>query len=322
MSEDDEYMKALEIQRRNFEAQFGSIESMGLEDKSKVSKTTRDDIDESDEVNSGTEDSENSDSSGSVDSDSDIDEESSDEIFTESVPSKPKVVKLTDNYATPNKNKPTRQDKKLLKSGRAPSLREIEQKQDHLLKLAKKQAAKAGKEDGENLENDLQLQRLLEESHILSNTLEYSGAELTMQTLDYEDPTGKARKRILDSRIRKLAATNSSTNGLPKTLEKMPMSMRKGMIKSREHKIAKYEQEARDAGIVLSKVRKGELRNLNAGKGSTAASDRLGVGKKVNARVRDRGLKIHGVGRSTRNGLVISKDDIARINAGPKRKRR
>ena len=36
MSEDDEYIKALEIQRRNFEAQFGSIEDMGFEDKSKT----------------------------------------------------------------------------------------------------------------------------------------------------------------------------------------------------------------------------------------------------------------------------------------------
>lgn len=338
MSDDEEYRNAMEIQRRNFEAQFGSIENLGYQDKTKIESESSDSSDEMDTKNVSMKSRQANDDEFDIELDdiaSDEVRDSSDDGYDDKGEKydgddysddddddKPKVFKLGDDYSTPTNVVSSKQEKKLLKLGRAPTLKEIEKKQKELLEISKKQARKSSPEDGDNLENDMKLQRLLQESHILSNKLQYSGAELTMQTLDYEDPTGNARKRVLDSRIRKLASVNSSTGGLPKKLEKMPMSMRKGMINSREQKIAKYEKEARDAGIVLSKVKKGELRNLDAGRGYTAASDRLGVGKKVKQRIRDRGLKIHGVGKSTRNGLVISKEDIERINRGPKRKRK
>ncbi|CAX42392.1 pre-rRNA processing protein, putative [Candida dubliniensis CD36] len=326
MSEDDEYIKALEIQRRNFEAQFGSIEDMGFEDKSKAQAESEDE-DENSSQDSSDQSSEEQDSEFD-EVGSNVDEE---EMYflegdedQDDVP-KPKVFKLNDSSNTPPPVV-SKQDRKLLKSGRAPTLLEISKKEKLAAKQqAKQQSAKSKAEDEENLANDLKLQRLLKESHILANTLEYSGADLTLQTIDFEDPTGKARRRALDSRIRELASTNSRTGGLPKKLEKMPMAMRKGMIKKRDERIKKYEKDARDAGIVLSKVRKGELRDLDAGKGSTSSSDRLGTGKKVDKRIRDRGLKINGIGRSTRNGLVISQGEIDRVNRGGRkgfRKRR
>ena len=326
MSEDDEYIKALEIQRRNFEAQFGSIEDMGFEDKSKAQAESEDEDENS---------SQDSTDQSSEEQDSEFDEVGSnvdeEEMYflegdedQDDVP-QPKVFKLNDSSNTPPPVV-SKQDRKLLKSGRAPTLLEISKKEKLAAKQqAKQQSAKSKAEDEENLANDLKLQRLLKESHILANTLEYSGADLTLQTIDFEDPTGKARRRALDSRIRELASTNSRTGGLPKKLEKMPMAMRKGMIKKRDERIKKYEKDARDAGIVLSKVRKGELRDLDAGKGSTSSSDRLGTGKKVDKRIRDRGLKINGIGRSTRNGLVISQGEIDRVNRGGRkgfRKRR
>lgn len=316
---DEEYKKAMEIQRRNFEAQFGSLDSLGYTDKTKQleqresdssSTSSADEGDEVDEVNSDKDDDE-LDLEMESDSNSDI---------SSSEDEKPQVFKLGDDYSTP-KVTATKQEKKLLRLGRAPTLKEIEKKEALLLEINKKILRKTSQEEGDNLENDMQLQRLLQESHILSNTLQYSGADLTMQTLDYEDPTGNARKRVLTSRIKNIASINSKTDGLPKKLEKMPMSMRKGMINTREKKIEKFEREAKDAGIILAKVKKGELRNISAGKGYSQASDRIGNGKKQKERIRDRGLKIHAVGRSTRNGLVISKDDIERINNG-KRKRR
>ncbi|KAK6459357.1 uncharacterized protein RJT20DRAFT_15421 [Scheffersomyces xylosifermentans] len=329
---DDDYLKALEIQRRNFEAQFGSIEDMGFEDKAKSTRDGSSDEGDSDSDNSGDDDkriesddfggfdSESGESGNSSDSDS-MEFDSDDEVEEEVV--KPKVVKLNDTYTSKVPTPISKADRKLLRSGRAATLVEIAEREKELERTNKKRNGQVVKEEGDNLENDLKLQRLLQESHILANTLEYSGAELTLQTLDFEDPTGKARKRALDSRIRNIASTNSATGGLPKKLEKMPMSMRKGMIRSREQKIAKYEEDAKNAGIVLSKVKKGELRNLNAGKGSTLASDRLGTGKKIEKRVRDRGLKINGIGRSTRNGLIISQGEIDRIsNQGYRNKKK
>lgn len=310
MSE-DEYLKGLEIQRRNFEAQFGSLETLGYEDKLKIAEASDEEEEDEDELElHGFESNEDNSGSSEEDSDSDLASDSEEEIEVAVVP---KVVKLNDPHSANTLPITSKADKKLLRSGRAPTLAEIA-KRERELQMINKSSRKAVKEDDDNLENDLKLQRLLLESHILANKVEYSGADVTLQTLDFEEPTGNARRRTLDSRLRNISAVNSSTNGLPKALEKMPMSMRKGMVNSRDRKIAKYEQEAKDAGIILSKVKKGDLRNINLGKGSTLASDRLGTGKKVDKRMRDRGLKIHSIGKSTRNGLIISKDEIDRIN--------
>lgn len=305
---DDEYMRSLEIQRRNFEAQFGSLEDMGFEDKSKEGKHDTS-SEESDEMESDEEDvaDQFAGFSGDLGAESLESEPEEEEEELDEEP-KPKVIKLNEDFSsTPILSK---KDQKLVRQGRAPTLKEISEK----VKVTEAQAKINKQEDDDNLENDMKLQRLLQESHILSNHLEYSGADVTLQTLDYEEPTGKARKKALTSRLRNISSTNSATEGLPKRLEKMPMSMRKGMIKSREKRIAKYEQEAKDAGIILSKVRKGELRQLDAGRGSTFSSDRLGTGKKAAPKIRDKGLQINSVGRSTRNGLVISQAEIDKIN--------
>lgn len=319
---DAEYLKALEIQRKNFEAQFGSLETLGYEDKSKNVKVQQED--EFDGFGSGDDEDVNISSSDEMSnsaSDNEYDEaDDDDEDDDEEQKVVPKVVRLNDSFTA--KGPTSKANRKMLGSGRVPTLAEIAAKERELSKLSAKQLAKGKKEDDDNLENDLKLQRLLLESHILANAVEYSGADVTLQTLDFDDPTGKARRRALDSRIRKISSINSASGGLPKKLEKMPMAMRKGMIQSREKKVARYEQEAKDAGIILSKLKKGELRDLNAGKGSTLTSDRIGTGKKIVNRVRDKGLKIHSVGKSTRNGLVIAQTDIDRINSRGKRNKK
>lgn len=189
-----------------------------------------------------------------------------------------------------------------MKSGKAPSL----------LAKAKPTIEKPKtKEDKENFDNDLELQRFLNESHILSNFKnKESGADLTLQTLDHEEPIGAANRHILQSRLQKL----SSVNGVAKkNLSKMPMSIRKGMVKNRIEKIAKFEKDAKEGDIILSKVKKGELRDIG---GSVSISERIGTGLKNNKKLkhRDRGLKIQSVGKSTRNGLIISQREIDRIN--------
>lgn len=297
----DDYMKALEIQRRNFEKQFGNLEDMGFVDKSKAESES---LSEEEEASSQSESEDEKDEKEGSSESSESEYESEEEV-------RPKVVRLEENHIPTQASK---EDKKLLRKGRAPTLAELEKRKADAEKLTKKQQAQAAKEDSENLDNDLKLQRLLSESHILAHNMEHLGADLTMQTIDYEAPVGNARRRILDQRIRAASATNSSTKGLPAKLEKMPMKLRKGIINARERRVADYEKDARDAGIVLSKVKKGQLRDLELGKGATASSDRLGVGKKQKNRIRDRGLKIHSVGKSTRNGLRISKEEISRIN--------
>lgn len=117
---DDDYMKALEIQRRNFEKQFGNLEDMGFVDKSKdVEALSDEDVQNSDsEDESGSEDDEAGEDDGEVSqSESEPEsEESEDDV-------KPKVVRLEDNHIPTQASKA---DKKLLRKGRAPTLAELE----------------------------------------------------------------------------------------------------------------------------------------------------------------------------------------------------
>ncbi|ANB14864.1 Faf1p [Sugiyamaella lignohabitans] len=85
-------------------------------------------------------------------------------------------------------------------------------------------------------------------------------------------------------------------NGRKPATEKMPMSLRKGIEKSRKMKQDKYEAYAKEAGIVLARPAAGSVKK-----------------KPVK---RDRGLKIASVGRNTRHGLVISKAEIAKYTSG------
>ncbi|GME89846.1 unnamed protein product [Ambrosiozyma monospora] len=116
--------------------------------------------------------------------------------------------------------------------------------------------------------------------------------------------------------MKNASVLNGSNGGLSK-LENMPMNVRKGMIKHKMERIAKYEKEAKEAGIVLAKTKKGEFRNIED-RGVTSFTDRIGTGLKKNRKIRDRGLKITSVGRSTRNGLIISKDEAAKMTSTPK----
>lgn len=308
MGEDAEYLRMMEIQRRNFEAQFGSIEEMGFEDKTKVSDTeslSSDEVEEDDDEDGSDDEDVEEESDESHDYESEEDFQGFDE--PQETQRQPTVIKFKDTTRT--YTQPTREQKKLLKSGKAPSL----------TKPIKPKVPDT-KEDKDNLDNDLELQRFLQESHILSNfQSQNSGADLTLQTIDNDGPIGDARKHTLNSRLKNL----SSTNGVKKSkLEKMPMHIRKGMVQSRVKKIAKFEQDAKEGGIVLSKVKKGEFRNIG---GSVTLGDRIGDGLKNKKgsynKHRERGLKINSVGKSTRNGLVISQSTIDRINGTGDKKR-
>lgn len=237
----------------------------------------------------------------------------------------PIVVKFEDKYSKPSNNKPTQTEKKLRKSGKPISLAELKRKKQEALEQELKISNKNSTTSAKDLKDDLELQRFLDESHLLKNLSESrhkanytSGAELTLKTLN--DPIiGKARVRTLDSRISKLAEINGDEKKLFK-MEKIPMNIRKGMIKKQQERIANYEANAKENGIILSKNKKGTFRKLDTDRSFIASEKIYGKGTgKVN-KIRDRGLKIQSVGRSTRNGLVLSTTDIEKIQ-GPKQRK-
>lgn len=266
--------RLLEIQRSAFERQFGSLESMGFQDRTKHrAEPETDSNSEQDEQDSGS------------------------DVESEQEP-QPRVIRFSgpaDEYVPPSKK-----EQRLLRSGTP-------------LRAAKKNHPPPSDDEDqhlerENLKNDIELQRFLKESNLLS-------------ALHTDDSlAGKARSRTLEMRLRELSATNGSETKLNK-LEKIPIQIRKGMVEKHLQRIKKHETEARDGGVVLSSVKRGQFRKID----KTYRNDierRIGTSIKkkqtlANKR-RQRGLKIHTVGKSTRNGLVITKHEISKIN-GKKR---
>ncbi len=143
--------------------------------------------------------------------------------------------------------------------------------------------------------------------------MDYSGTEL-LNTIDYEDPIGKLRQNVIRNRIKSIGGKDLKN-------EKMSMDKRKGIIEHRKNLSIKYEKEAKEGGIILSKKRKNEIYHLD---GSIRSQD---TGKKnLKNKFRERGLKIQSVGKSTNRGLVISQREIDKYTSsnGPtgKKKRR
>lgn len=228
----------------------------------------------------------------------------------------PIVVKFQDKYGS-KKPETSRAQRKMLRTGKpisAAQLRHRRQMRDR--HRSKKPQTK---EDADNMKQDLELQRLLDESHIFNGEKpRFSGAELSLESAAMENaPIGSSRVRTLSSRMHKL----SETNGRKKhRLENIPMNMRKGMVKAQVKRIGKYEEEAREAGIVLAHNRKGQFRKIHDST-TTSFTERIGTGFKRDMRLRDRGLKINSVGKATGEGVFLSKRDLERIRGEPSRGR-
>lgn len=144
------------------------------------------------------------------------------------------------------------------------------------------------KETEEDLKQDYELQRLIEESEILKNARDYSGADISFG--DPMEQIGKARLKIMEKRLEDAGAKKRKAN--------IPMNIAKGMKAKQSERAAKYKEYARDAGIVTAKDKK--------------------VKKEVK---RDRGLKINSIGRSSAHGVHLSKDEIARVQRKGKGKK-
>ncbi|KAI9837485.1 MAG: hypothetical protein M1819_007133 [Sarea resinae] len=133
--------------------------------------------------------------------------------------------------------------------------------------------------DAANLKNDLALQRLLNESHLLDNNTAFS-------------PSGRNRHKATDLRLRTLGAKTSIL-----TQEKMPLSHRKGIVAKASQREEKRRLEAKENGIILERATK--VKKGTEGK-------------------RERGVGAPSVGRFSGGMLKLSKKDVMDIE-GPRR---
>ncbi|RDW78794.1 uncharacterized protein DSM5745_05646 [Aspergillus mulundensis] len=127
-----------------------------------------------------------------------------------------------------------------------------------------------------NLKNDLALQRLLKESHLLE-----SASDLA--------PTGKNRHKALDLRMQELGAKSSLYHQ-----KNMPSSMRKGIKAKAVSKEDKRRREARENGIILEKP---------------APKKQISGGR------RERGVGGPSIGKFAGGTLNLSKRDVAHVQA-------
>jgi len=150
------------------------------------------------------------------------------------------------------------------------------------------------------LANDLALQRLIAESHILSaaggNASHYlSTAAAASATNMRPFAEGRTRLKTTDMRIQALGAKESVLAQV-----KMPMSMRKGIIKSAETKEDKRRREARENGIVLERVSKGKGRPQK--KRSERPVDMPSIGKMRGAELRISAREVRAIEAEGKRG--------------------
>ncbi|KAA8910460.1 hypothetical protein FN846DRAFT_775219 [Sphaerosporella brunnea] len=256
-------MDAMEIFRRYFESQFEAIEESPAPPITKSPEI----IDDGDR-----EDGFDGFSSGS-DISADEEEEEEEE----------QAVEIVHHDSTKKAPRPlmSKQEVRAFMSSKPPPSGEPTPSATKNSKSRSKDADSGDEKDEDealNLKNDLALQRLLRESHLLgagSSTLEATGA---------------ARLKALNLRIEAL--------GGKREVEKQntPMHIRKGIEEKKSMREKKRRREAKEAGIVLEK----EVKE-----------------RKIRKRVKGMGVVGEpGVGRWKNGGLVLSKRDVASITGG------
>lgn len=176
---------------------------------------------------------------------------------------------------------------------------------------SKQQQGGDGNDDPQNedsrslLANDLELQRLISESHILSatnpfNTAGSGGAHAPSKTFS----EGRTRALTTDLRLQKLGS-----NGSIFKQQKMPMAMRKGITGAKASREEKRRREAKENGIILERETPGE----GGGKKARRKQQQQG------GRRSDLPVDMPGMGRMKGGELRLSKRDVRAVEMEGKR---
>lgn len=157
------------------------------------------------------------------------------------------------------------------------------------------------------LANDLALQRLISESHILSASNPFNSVGLSAGAGAASKPftEGRTRKLTTDLRLQKLGSKESIF-----TQHKMPMGMRKGITTAKQERESKRRREAKENGIILETAQKKGGRRKPKGRGDVAV-DMPGMGKFRNGELR----------LSSREVKAVEMEG-KRFDAGGKKRRR
>lgn len=294
-----EYQRKMKLA---FEAQFGQVEGPQEEEEEEDSDSdsgsddNNDDFDDNEDL---VELSKTYVERPSDDEDMDTDSEDEQEEEVEQAVEKkkeegPVVVRFTgSDRSTRDFNE--KAEKKRFMSKKTPLSEVQKEEKEKLLSETQRRVPKTKEEEEEekeDLQNDVALQRLINESSILHSQAamsNYSGADISF--LD-DGPIGKARLKTLSSRIESLGGKHIPLQ------KNMPMLTRKMVNSKFQNKVKAEQQHAQEAGIILAKT--------------APVDNRFAIRKKKVVK-RDRGLKINAVGKTTAGGIKLSKHEIRKF---------
>ncbi|KXH64411.1 hypothetical protein CSAL01_04019 [Colletotrichum salicis] len=299
--EDTSMLDAQEIFRRHFEAQFKPIEK-AVPKKSKKSKAKAAEEKEEDsasgsdeDVQDGEEDifedegadgeeGEGEEWSGlSGDEEENYDEDS--DIPYDYIDENPviEVVDHTKSNAQPIVSMSKRELKAFM-SSKPPS--QIDPSPTSLT-AAQTPEDPSDENDKSMLANDLALQRLLSESHLLARHAVTPFTNSSNSPASKSFSEGKLRQRQTDLRTQSLAGAQG-VSGVKSIFvqEKMPMAFRKGIVASTAAREEKRRRTARENGIVLEREAPKKVAKQSGGRFGQRGLDGLDVGRMRGAELR------------------------------------
>ncbi|KAF2657428.1 hypothetical protein K491DRAFT_756853 [Lophiostoma macrostomum CBS 122681] len=171
---------------------------------------------------------------------------------------------------------------------------------------SKQAAAATDPTETSHLKNDLALQRLLRDSHLLSRTSTSSSASASASASTTTSRSGTSTPTLTGALRHKSTDLALLSLGAKKSIhvqKNMPMALRKGLAAKAKQREEKRRADARDAGIVLE-------REVRVGKNGD------GRGGSRSARGRDKGVGGPSVGRFQGGMLKLSRRDVADITGG------
>ncbi|KAJ4268599.1 pre-rRNA processing and 40S ribosomal subunit assembly [Fusarium torreyae] len=264
ISEED----AAAIFRQHFESQFAPLPDAKESSSKKTKRKEEDDDDESNEDDEDENDIDEEDEEGEDEWGGISDEDSSEEEEEVS------AIEVVDHSGKqPSKSATmSKRELKAFMSSRPPD--QTSRKTEPT--PSSTSSSTALPEDAPSLlAQDLELRRLLAESHLLAPALTASGNAVAPKSF----AAGRTRQKATDMRVQALGSKLSIHKQ-----EKMPMNMRKGIVAAAGAREAKRRREAKENGIILEretskkKGRKDRARDL--------AVDRPGVGRLKGAELR------------------------------------
>ncbi|KAH0527985.1 hypothetical protein TsFJ059_002901 [Trichoderma semiorbis] len=283
---------AQEIFRRHFEAQF-----LPLPEAKRKAKAVEEEDGSEDDSDSGSEggewdglsnedEDEDEDEDGSEDDEDDDEEEEEDEDDTP-------IIEVVDHSASqaPTTSTMSKRELKAFMSSRPPD--QTSSPRPTVQPSSSKSSASLPEDAPSLLAQDLELRRLIAESHLLQTNKPLSlAAALSTTSSPNAQPkafsSGRVRQKALDMRIQ---ALGSKTSILKQ--EKMPMHMRKGINAAAVEREAKRRREAKETGVILEretgKKKKRDRRGGGGGGGGFGPS--VGRLKGAELRISERDVK-------------------------------